>query len=160
LGKRGLRVGFDLQRVESWAWLGLTLRSWKSANSFRRNRFSANRALRERGNQCDEPAKVQFVRTTGSAGQFGGEVSPFFVGPDKTRQASARRLTLLRSSSHQFLRNLLPMIVKETGMYNLAFIHANHGVVAEMRIEIRIGTAPIVLTKSVTAVDHHVMAGV
>jgi hypothetical protein len=89
LGKRGLRVGFDFQRVESWAWLGFTLRSWKSANSFRRNRFSANRALRERGNQRDEPAKVQFVRTTGSAGQFGGEGSLFC----RTRQNQAGECT-------------------------------------------------------------------
>ena len=37
-----------IHRVESSARLGLTLRSWKRANCFRRNRFSADRALRER----------------------------------------------------------------------------------------------------------------
>jgi hypothetical protein len=37
-----------IHRVESSARLGLTFRSWKSANCFRRNRFSADRALWER----------------------------------------------------------------------------------------------------------------
>ena len=41
--------------------------------------------------------------------------------------------------------NLLPVLVKETGVHYLAFIHANQGVVADVWIEIRVGAAPIIL---------------
>src|SRR5215472_11930191 len=45
-GNMRLSVAF-IQRVESLARRGLTLRSWKSASCLRRNRFSAARARRE-----------------------------------------------------------------------------------------------------------------
>ena len=51
---------------------------------------------------------------------------------------------------------LFPMVVKETGVDNLVFIHADQGEVAQVRIEIRIGAAPIVLAESMAAIDDDV----
>jgi hypothetical protein len=52
--------------------------------------------------------------------------------------------------------NLLPLFVKETRVYNLMVLQRNQTVVANVRIQIRIRAAPIVIAKCVTTIDDHV----
>jgi hypothetical protein len=48
------------------------------------------------------------------------------------------------------------MVVKETGVYDLVVIQSDQGVVADVRIEIRISTAPIVLAECMAAINDDV----